>query len=74
MLRSLGTFTIRPHLAPSDFHLFGPLKNNLFGRHFANDDAVIQEVTLWLRQRPKDFFPPAFKDLSSDEISVMPVA
>ena len=37
-----------PDLAPSDFNLFRPLKNHLGGRHFANYDAVIQEVTHWL--------------------------
>ena len=45
-----------PDLAPRVFHLFGPLKNHLAGRNFADDDAVIQEVTHWLRQL-------AFKDL-----------
>jgi histone-lysine N-methyltransferase SETMAR len=29
-----------PELAPSDFHLFGPLKNALRGRRFAADDEV----------------------------------
>jgi len=28
-----------PDLAPSDFHLFGPLKNDLRGRRFAADDC-----------------------------------
>ena len=27
-----------PDLAPSDFHLFGPLKNSVRGRRFAADD------------------------------------
>ena len=30
----------RPDLAPSDFHLFGPLKHALRGRRFAADDEV----------------------------------
>ena len=50
-------------LAPNDFHRFGPLKNHLGGHHFANDDAVIQEVTRWLRQQPKDFFSAGFQRL-----------
>jgi histone-lysine N-methyltransferase SETMAR len=28
-----------PDLAPSDFHLFGPLKNHLGGRRFTDDDV-----------------------------------
>ena len=52
-----------PDLAPSDFHLFGPLKNYLGVCHFANDDAVIQEVTRWLRKQPKDFFFAGFQGL-----------
>ena len=52
-----------PDLAPSDFHLFGSLKNQLGSRHFANDDAVIQEVTRWLRQQPKDFSFGGFQGL-----------
>ena len=50
-----------PNLAPSDFHLFGPLNSHLGGHHFANDDAVIQEVTRWLRQLLKDFFSANFQ-------------
>ena len=46
----LGTFhwdwlehpPFSPDLAPSGFNLFRPLKDHLGGRHFANDDAVIQ--------------------------------
>jgi histone-lysine N-methyltransferase SETMAR len=52
-----------PDLAPSDFHLFGPLKNHLGGRHFEDDNAVIQEVTRWLRRQPKDFFAAGFQGL-----------
>jgi hypothetical protein len=28
-------------LAPSDFHVFGPLKNHLSGKYFADDGEVI---------------------------------
>jgi histone-lysine N-methyltransferase SETMAR len=45
-----------PDLAPSDFHLFGPLKNHLGGTRFADDEAVQREVRMWLRQQPKDFY------------------
>jgi hypothetical protein len=32
-----------PGLAPSDYHLFGPLSHALKGRHFASDQ-VVKEV------------------------------
>jgi histone-lysine N-methyltransferase SETMAR len=33
-----------PDLAPSDFHLFGPLENHLVGKCFADDEEVETEV------------------------------
>ncbi|GBN40459.1 Papilin, partial [Araneus ventricosus] len=38
------------------FHLFGPLKQHLGGKHFADDDDVQHEVLLWMRQQPKEFY------------------
>ena len=37
-----------PDLAPSDFHLFGPLKRHLAGKRFDDDDDLIEEVRSWL--------------------------
>ncbi|GBM21097.1 Mariner Mos1 transposase [Araneus ventricosus] len=45
-----------PDLAPSDFHLFGSLKQHLGVEHFADDDDVQHEVLLWMRQQPKEFY------------------
>jgi hypothetical protein len=42
-----------PDLTPSDFNLFGPLKNHLGGKRFADDEEVETEVRKWLRQRFK---------------------
>jgi hypothetical protein len=42
-------------LAPSDFYLFGPLKNYLCGKYFADYEEVEMEVWEWLRQESKDF-------------------
>ena len=47
-----------PDLAPSDFHVFGPLKGALTGTQFRDDDEVRSAVHEWLRTRPKDFFFP----------------
>ena len=43
-----------PDLAPSDFHLFGPLKNHMRGKHFTADDDVIDAVSEW--KQPRDFY------------------
>ena len=43
-------------LAPSDYHLFGPLKNALRGRQFCTDKEVQEAVHKWLRDQPKTFF------------------
>jgi histone-lysine N-methyltransferase SETMAR len=45
-----------PDLAPSDYHLFGPLKDALRGRHFASDQEVKGVVHAWLVTQPKTFF------------------
>jgi hypothetical protein len=50
-------------LDPSDFHLFGPLKNHLGGKHFADDEKVELEVRKWLRQQSKDFYAAGFNAL-----------
>ena len=45
-----------PDLAPSDFHIFGPLKEAMGGKSFRSDEEVQQAVHEWLRSQPKDFF------------------
>jgi hypothetical protein len=50
-------------LAPSDFYLFGPLKNHLGDRCFADDEDVETEVWKWLRQQSKDFSAAGFDTL-----------
>jgi hypothetical protein len=44
-----------PDLAPSDFHLFGPMKEHLRGHKFANDREM-EVVQSWLKAMPKSFF------------------
>ena len=39
-----------PDLTPSDFHLFGPLKDSLRGTRFEDDESVIRAVSSWLRE------------------------
>ena len=42
-------------MAPSDFHLFGPMKEHLRCQKFA-DDEVMEAVQSWLKATPKSFF------------------
>jgi len=58
---SLG-WTILPHplqssvLAPSEFHLFGLMKDRLRGQHFSSNDAVIAAVKWWVNSSGADFY------------------
>jgi histone-lysine N-methyltransferase SETMAR len=52
-----------PDLAPSDFHLIGPLKHHLSAEHFPDDEAVEREVTAWFQQQPKEFYAADFQRL-----------
>ena len=45
-----------PDLAPSDYHLFAPLKDALWGGKFSSDEAVQKAVHKWLCDQPKTFF------------------
>jgi hypothetical protein len=54
-----------PDLASSGFHLFGPLKNALRCRRFADDDGVKQAVHDWLRNQPQNFFHMALGSLQT---------
>jgi len=45
-----------PDLAPSDLHLFGPMKEHMWGQKFANDSEVMEAVQSWLKATPKSFF------------------
>jgi histone-lysine N-methyltransferase SETMAR len=47
-----------PDLAPSDYHMFGPLKEELGGKKSCSDEEVQRAMCEWLCRQPKDFFPP----------------
>ncbi|GBO05388.1 hypothetical protein AVEN_160403-1 [Araneus ventricosus] len=53
---SLGCKVDAVALTSQTFNLFGPLKQHLGGKHFADDDGVQHEVLLWMRQQPKEFY------------------
>ena len=50
-------------MAPSDFHLFGPMKEHLRGQKFADDDEVMEAVQSWLKATPKSFFLEGIRKL-----------
>jgi len=52
-----------PDLAPSDYHLFGRLKNALRDRRFSTDKEVREAVHKWLRGQPKTFFLEGIRKL-----------
>jgi histone-lysine N-methyltransferase SETMAR len=45
-----------PNLTPSDFHVFGPLKEAMGGKSFRSDEEVQQVVHEWVHSQPKDFY------------------
>jgi len=45
-----------PDLAPSDFYMFGPLKEAMGGKKFRSDEEVRHAVHEWLRGLKKEFF------------------
>jgi len=46
----------RQTLPPSDFHVFGPLKEAMGDKSFRSDEEVQQTVQEWLHSQPKEFF------------------
>ena len=41
---------------PSDFHLFGSLKDALRGTSFEDDESVIRTVRTWLREQETSWY------------------
>jgi hypothetical protein len=44
------------YFAPSHCHLFGPLKYNMRGQHYKNDEAVQQNMHTWLQNTGRDYY------------------
>ena len=53
----------RPDSAPSDFHLFGPIKEHLRDQKFADDNEVMEAVQSWLKATPKSIFLKGIRKL-----------
>jgi len=43
-------------LAPSDCHLFGPLKNALCGTRFEDDKSMIRALRTWLHEQETSWY------------------
>jgi hypothetical protein len=43
-----------PDLGPTNFHMFGPMKEALRGRKFLANEEVIRAVQNWLKMQPKN--------------------
>ena len=55
-----------PDLAPSDFHLFGPMKHYLGGKHFTDDEEVqhnIRHCRILLLQQSTEFYAEGIQKL-----------
>ena len=55
-----------PDLAPSDYHLFGAMKESLRGKHYENDEEAKTAVKKWLCEHSpkctKLEYMPSFED------------
>jgi hypothetical protein len=51
-----------PDIAPSYFHLFGPMKVNV-GQKFQTDDEVKRDILNWLRCQDKTFHAGGISNL-----------
>lgn len=45
-----------PDLAPSDYHIFGPMKNHLRGIHFREENELKNSATKWIRTQSTEFY------------------
>ena len=52
-----------PDLAPSDYHIFSPLKEALRGHRFTSDEEVKEAVHAWLQEQHKCFFSVGIQKL-----------
>lgn len=57
---SRASFTLHPNLAPSDFYLFGPIKDNLNDCIFNGFDSVKIALKSWIQKQNPEFFQNAF--------------
>ena len=54
---------LQPRPCPSDFYLFGPLKEFTRDTKFESDDEVKSVMSDWLRHQSKDFYADGIRKL-----------
>ena len=52
-----------PDLAPSDYWLFGKMKEPLRGKHFANASALGSAISQWVKHTPEEWFAEGIKKM-----------
>jgi transposase len=57
-----------PDVAPTDYHLFGKLKESIRRTRFEDDDALITATKRWLRCAGPEFFQGGVRQLKGTEI------
>ena len=62
-IRTLPHPPYSPDLAPSDYFLFGSLKNFLAGNRFSSEEEVIYAVNDYFRTKTSDYFSAGIKAL-----------
>ena len=60
-----------PDLAPSDYHIFSPLKEALRGRRFTSNEEVKEAVHTWLREQPKASSLQEYRNLWNDTTNAL---
>jgi histone-lysine N-methyltransferase SETMAR len=55
----LGHPSHSPDLAPSDYHVFGKLKDHIAGEKFDDDGETKDEVLKWLNEQAAEFYTQA---------------
>ena len=60
-----------PDLAPSDFHLFGPLKDPLLGKRFGCESELKSALNKVVKNMSKDWFEEGKRRLQSVEKSAL---
>jgi hypothetical protein len=58
-LRTFSTSSLQP----SNYHIFGPLKEALRSHRFSSDEGVKEAVHTRLREQPKSFFSAGIQKL-----------
>ena len=50
-------------LAPSDYHLFGTMKEGLWSKHYTSDEEVKTAVMKWINEQSTELYKAGIKVL-----------